>query len=199
MTWTMDIPIFPLGTVLYPAGRLPLRVFEPRYVEMTKACIRDNAVFGVTLIRAGFEVGTPAVPCEIGCTARIIEWDVPNPGLFTLSTRGESVFRILERRTQADGLIVATVQLEEPPDPVSLPERYEGLAKLLLELIQGIGKEHFPEPQRLDDAAWVGNRLAELLPVEPERKQRLLESGDPLAVLGEVERMLKQLRDDRQG
>lgn len=193
MADTLEIPIFPLGTVLFPAGRLPLRIFEQRYVDMTMACIRDDAVFGVTLIRAGFEVGKPAVPCEIGCTARIVEWEVPGAGLFMLMTRGESVFRILNRWTQPDGLIVARVELLEPPAPLPLPSRYEPLAQLLVSLIGEIGEEHFPQPQRLDDAAWVGNRLAELLPVEPERKQKLLEAGDPLVVLGEVERLLKGL------
>lgn len=198
MSTRIEIPIFPLGTVLYPAGRLALRIFETRYVEMTKACIRDNSVFGVTLIKAGYEAGTPAVPCETGCTARIIEWDVPNPGLFTLTTQGESVFRIVSRRTRADGLILGEVELLDPPDPVSLPDRYDGLAKLLIELIEGIGEDNFPKPHRLDDAAWVGNRLAELLPIAPERKQQLLEEGsDPLAMLGTVEQLLKQLRDER--
>jgi len=192
----LEIPIFPLGHVLYPAGRLGLRIFEPRYVEMTKACIRDNSPFGVALIRAGFEAGRPAIPCDVGCTARIVEWDVPNPGLFSLLTRGESVFRILERRTTADGLIVGRVQLEEPPDPAPVPPRYAPLAKLLQRLIAELGPQNFPAPQRTEDAAWVGNRLAELLPVAPERKQQLLELQAPLAVLAAVEQLLKQLRED---
>lgn len=197
MTDRLEIPIFPLGTVLFPAGRLPLRIFEPRYVEMTKVCIRDNSPFGVTLIRAGFEVGTPAVPSAIGCTARILEWDVPAPGLFQLATQGESVFRILDRRTQDDGLIVGTVERLEPPDPAPLPERYEPLARLLVELIEGIGEDVLPRPHRLDDAAWVANRLAELLPIAPERKQSLLElHAEPLAALAKVEQMLKELRED---
>jgi len=155
-------------------------------------------VFGVTLIKAGFEAGMPAVPCDTGCTARIIEWDVPNPGLFTLMTQGESVFRIIDRRTRPDGLIIGEIELLDPPDPVSLPERYDGLAKLLIELMEGVGIEHFPKPHRLDDAAWVGNRLAEMLPVAPERKLKLLEdAGSPLSVLREVEDLLKQLRDDQ--
>src|ERR1700756_1824023 len=111
MAATLEIPIFPLGTVLYPAGRLPLRIFEPRYVEMTRACLRDNSVFGVALIRAGYEVGRPAVPCDIGCTARIVEWSDPVPGQFLLEARGETVFRIRERWTSESGLIVARVEL----------------------------------------------------------------------------------------
>lgn len=193
----IEIPIFPLGTVLYPAGKLALRIFEPRYVDMTKACIRDNSVFGVCLIKAGFEAGTPAIPSDIGCSARIVEWDVPNPGLFDLQSQGESVFRLLERRTRPDGLIIGTIEYLDPPDPMSLPERFEPLQQLLTDLIKEIGEDNFAKPARLDDAAWVGYRLAELLPVSPERKQKLLEANDPLAVLQDIETMLKQLRDDR--
>ena len=192
----MEIPIFPLGTVLFPGGRLPLRIFEPRYVEMTKACIRDNRIFGVSLIRAGYEAGTPAVPFDIGCTARIIDWEVPNPGLFTLNTQGETLFRLKSRRTQADGLIVGEVELIEPPDPLGVPERYEKLQQLLTDLVKEIGPEQFTQ-SRLDDAAWVGSRLAELLPVPPERKQKLLEENDPLRTLAEVENLLRDLREDR--
>jgi Lon protease-like protein len=195
MTSAVEIPIFPLGTVLFPAGRLSLRIFETRYYDMTKACIRDDRVFGVSLIRGGFEVGTPAIPSERGCTARITEWEVPAPGLFNLTARGESVFHILERRVQPDGLIVATIEYDEPPDPTPLPDRYAALAELLVGLIGQIGEEYFPSPQRLDDAAWVGNRLTELLPVPPERKQSLLELNDPLSVLAEVEQLVKNLRE----
>ncbi|HWY24904.1 MAG TPA: LON peptidase substrate-binding domain-containing protein [Nevskia sp.] len=196
MAATLEIPIFPLGTVLYPAGRLPLRIFEPRYVEMTRACLRDNSVFGVALIQAGYEVGKPAVPCTTGCTARIVEWSDPVPGQFILEARGETVFRILERWTTNSGLIMARVALEEPADPLPLPQRHAALGKLLLRLMEEIGEDNFPRPQRMDDAAWVANRLCELLPVEPERKQKLLEALDPLAVLGGVEQVLKELRED---
>lgn len=188
---TLEIPIFPLGTVLYPAGRLPLRIFEQRYVDMTKRCIADDALFGVCLIRAGYEVGTPAIPCEIGCTARIAEWDVPSPGLFTLLARGESVFRIIERRTQADGLIVASVELREPAEPIAMPDEQQWLVELLGKLIVEIGDAHFPAPHRLGDASWVSYRLAELLPVTPERKQALLELNDPLQLVTHVAEMIR--------
>lgn len=195
----MEIPIFPLSTVLFPGGRLPLRIFEPRYVEMTKACIRDNGVFGVCLIVGGFEVGVPAIPAAVGCTARILDWDVPNPGLFTLNTQGETAFRLLDRRTRPDGLILGTVELIEPPDPTGVPERYEALQRLLADLVHEIGADNFTQPPRFDDAAWVACRLAELLPVAPERKQRLLEANAPLAMLAEVESLLRDLREDGKG
>jgi Lon protease-like protein len=195
MAATLEIPVFPLGTVLFPAGRLPLRIFEPRYVEMTRACLRDNAVFGVALIRAGYEVGKPAIPCEVGCTARIVQWSDPVPGQFLLEARGETVFRIRERWTTPSGLIVARVELAEPPDPTPLPPRHAALGALLRRLIREIGEDRFPQPWRLEDAAWVGNRLCELLPLPPERKQALLERHEPLAVLIAVEEALKQLRE----
>lgn len=190
MTQTLEIPVFPLGTVLYPAGRLALRVFEPRYLAMTRACIGDDAPFGVCLIRAGFEVGVPAIPCEVGCTARILDWRETGDERFTLVAGGETVFRILERRTREDGLIVARVALREPADPTPPPDGEAWLVELLRKLMAELGLQHFPQPHRFEDASWVAYRLAELLPVTPERKQALLEIDDPLALLARVAALL---------
>lgn len=189
----LQLPIFPLGSVLFPGGLLPLRIFEPRYVAMTRACIRERAPFGVALIRAGYEVGRPAIPCELGCTARIVEWSADGPERYTLLAQGETVFRLLRRETRPDGLIVGEVDLRQPPDPVPLPARYEPLAALLLRLLDQGGAAQ-RGPRRIEDAAWVGYRLAELLPVPPEHKQRLLETAEPLAVLGEIEGLLQRMR-----
>ncbi len=196
MDATLEIPLFPLGTVLYPAGRLPLRIFEPRYVAMLRDCIQRRGVFGVVLIRAGYEVGTPAVPCDTGCTARILQWQETEAERFLVQTQGESVFRIVQRRTLPDGLIIGCVELREPPDPQPLPPRHAPLRELLLRLIAQLGARQFPAPQRLDDAAWVGNRLCELLPLVPERKQALLQCADPLQVLDQLAQCLEQLRRD---
>lgn len=191
------IPLFPLGSVLFPAGRIALRIFEPRYVDMTKACIRDNSPFGVVLIRAGFEAGTPAIPFDIGCTARISEWEVPSPGLFRLEARGENRFRVNRRWTLDDGLMMGEVTLLEPPDPLPLPEGHQPLAGMLQQAIDKLPDGALPSPYRLDDAAWVANRVLELLPVAPERKQALLEAADqPFAVLDGVAELLASLRGD---
>ena len=191
MESTLQIPIFPLTTVLYPEGLLPLRIFEQRYLDMTKVCIRDNSVFGVCLIREGLEVGTPALPHDIGCTARISEWDMPHLGLFQLRTQGEMVFRIQEHWTTKSGLIQAQVQLENPLQPEPLPGEYAELADLLQKIMAKLGAERFPSPARLDDATWVAHRLAELLPLETEVKQRLLESREPVEALSEVKTYLQ--------
>lgn len=189
----MDIPLFPLGHPLFPGGRFPLRIFEPRYVDMTKVCIRDDAVFGIVLIKAGFEVGQPAIPFELGCTARITEWEVPGAGLFSLVTRGETRFRIRRRWHQPDGLMRGEVDLIEPPDPLPLPDDYSHLQKLLRELAAQVGPEHLPQPTRWEDALWVAYRLSEWLPVTPERKQAVLELDEPRAVLAAVHRLLQGL------
>ena len=189
---TVEIPIFPLGTVLYPEGLLPLRIFEQRYLDMTKVCIRDDAPFGVCLIREGVEVGAAAaVPHAVGCTARIAEWDMPHLGLFHLVTRGESVFRILEQWSSKSGLVQAQVEFVDPRPPLPLPPEHEVLAELLAKVMAKVGAERFPAPARMDEAAWVGYRLAEVLPLEADLKQRLLEARDPLAALGELKIFLE--------
>ena len=162
---TLEIPIFPLNTVLFPGGRLPLRIFEVRYVDMTKACIRDNSLFGVCQILDGAEVGTPALSSPVGCTARIVDWDVSTPGLFNLICGGERVFRILDQHVQPDGLIRAEVVLEAPREPRMLPPTHKMLGTMLGEILHKIGVEHFEQPARLEAAQWVGYRLAEILPL----------------------------------
>jgi Lon protease-like protein len=183
----IEVPIFPLGSVLFPAGRMSLRIFEPRYVEMTRTCLREGSGFGVVLIRAGFEAGRPAIPHDVGCLARIIECQETAPDRYSMTIQGETIFRILERRVNPAGLIIGRLRVDEPPDPTPPAERHEHLIRLLSQTIRQIGAAHFPQPMRLEDAAWVGNRLAELLPITPERKQRLLEVGDPLALLDAIQ------------
>jgi Lon protease-like protein len=187
----LEIPIFPLGAVLYPGGMLPLSIFEQRYLDLTKFCIRDNTPFGVCLIREGQEVGTAAIPHAVGCTARIAEWDMPHLGLFHLVTHGETVFRILEQWTAKSGLVQAQVELDEPAPPLPLPDEYRDLATVLQKIIAKVGADRFPSPTRLDQADWVGYRLAEVLPLDVETKQRLLEARDPIAALNEVRGFLQ--------
>lgn len=187
MTDTIEIPLFPLGNPLFPAGRLQLNIFEPRYLQMVAECLAQNSVFGVCLIEGGFEVGAPAVPALLGCSARIIESAQPDADRYLLLARGESRFRILERWTLGSGLIMGRVAWIDPPDPMPLPERYAPMAALLRQLSDTLGDDApLPRPFRLDDAAWVGYRWAELLNVTPERRQRWLTCDEPLKVLDEV-------------
>ena len=187
---TGDTFIFPLNTVLFPGGVLPLRVFEQRYIEMTKICIGENRAFGVSLIKEGKEVGTPAVPQEIGCLARITQWDMPQLGVFHLITEGTQRFRITGSSLQKNGLISARIETL-PDDPEVAPmDKFCG--EVLKAIIEKIGACHFPAPHRFNDAAWIGYRLSEVLPLSLEIKQQLLQIADPHARLSQLSGILSQ-------
>jgi uncharacterized protein len=184
-----EVPLFPLHTVLFPGGRLPLRIFEQRYMEMAKTCLKDNAPFGVCLIHQGKEVGEPAVPVGVGCLARIAEWDMPQLGVLQVTARGESRFRILDQRVQADGLVRASIELLPEGDDAPLPDAAARYAKLLERVIE----QHpalLERPHRLDSSAWVSARLAELLPLPLEAKQALLETENGRARLEKLDALV---------
>ena len=186
-----DLLLFPLNTVLFPEGVLPLKVFEQRYIELTKACLREDAPFGVCLIREGGEVGAAAVPQQIGCLATIVQWDMPQLGLFHLVTRGGRRFRILETRVGANQLISAEVELL-PSDPAGA--EIDGLCgEILKSIIEKVGADRFPAPLRLDDADWISYRLAEVLPLEGAEKQELLEMGDAAARFQKLRQFLARV------
>jgi len=183
-----EIHIFPLGTVLFPGGTLPLKVFEQRYIEMTTACLRDSRPFGVCLIREGREVGTAAVPEPVGCLAVIEQWDMPQLGVFHLVARGAGRFRIREMRVAPNHLISATVEPIPPDDAAGTVDPL--CRKVLQAIIDKVGAERFPAPARLDDAAWVGYRLSEVLPLDVRVKQELLELTDAGQRLEQVHGLL---------
>ena len=165
--------LFPLGTVLFPGGLLPLKLFEQRYLEMAKVCLRDNVPFGVCLIREGHEVGTPALSYSVGCLATIEQWDMPESNLFHILARGGERFRVVAADVAANGLISAKVEcLPQVESGVPDPE----CAELLRRVIDEVGADHFPQPICLDDGAWVAYRLAEIMNFPMTTKQTLLES-----------------------
>jgi Lon protease-like protein len=173
-----EIPLFPLHTVLFPGGRLPLRIFEQRYLEMAKACLRDGSPFGVCLIREGREVGQPALPEAVGCVARIVEWDMPQLGLLQVVARGERRCRIRERRVQADGLALAGAELLDEESDAPLDPQADLCARVLRRMVDAAPAGLVELPPRYDSSAWVSARLAELLPLSLASKQRLLEMDD---------------------
>lgn len=184
-----EVPLFPLNAVLFPGGRLPLRIFEQRYMQMAKACLRDGSPFGVCLIREGREVGAPATPVDVGCTAKISAWDMPQLGLLQVTALGAQRFRIAERRIQADGLALAAVELLEADIESEIPATCAGCVTLLERVIaQQAGL--FEPPHRLDSASWVSSRLAEILPLPLAAKQELLELSDARARLERLNALL---------
>lgn len=163
--------------MLFPGGRLPLRIFETRYMDMAKACLKDGTPFGVCLIVAGKEVGEPATPAPIGTLARIGEWDMPQLGVLHVIARGEQRFRILERRVQKDGLTRGKIELLADDVDSPVPESGKTCVRLLERVLEQ-QPALFEPPHRLDSASWVSARLAEVLPLPLPAKQTLLELGD---------------------
>ena len=186
------VPIFPLQTVLFPGAMLPLKIFEVRYMDMAKACLKDSSPFGVCLIREGQEVGAPAVPEPVGCLARIAQCDVEELGILKVTAEGLERFRIVSREVNRQGLIVGEVERlateEDAPDAAGLAESSEFLRKA----IAGIGAERFNEPFHFEDASWVGFRLAEILPLRVDVKQKLLELTDAALRLAILHKFLRQ-------
>ncbi len=186
----MDTFIFPLNTVLYPGGLLPLRIFEQRYIEMTKICISESRPFGVCLIKEGRETGTPAIPERIGCLANITQWDMPQLGVFQLKTEGTQRFRIIDSSTAKNGLTSADIEML-PQDAEAQPEN-RLCVDMLTQIMEKVGSAHFPAPRRMDDAAWIGYRLCEVLPIAMNVKQSLLELTDPQARLTRLSDILSR-------
>ena len=177
----LRIPIFPLNTILFPGGLLPLRVFEARYMDMTRDCLKNEQPFGICLIRQGKEVGEPATPEQVGCLARIISWDMQQLGLLHLKVLGGQRFRIVSSDVGPLGLVSAEVQLFADETAVALPEDLRDCARLLESIAAQSASPLFAEPHDLGNAVWVGNRLAEILPLPNATKQQLLELTDGLA------------------
>jgi Lon protease-like protein len=189
----LELPIFPLNTVLYPGGLLPLKIFEQRYIGMTKVCLRDNSPFGVCRIREGMEVGSPAVPDLVGCTATIAEWDMPHLGLFHLRARGGQAFRIVESKAQPDGLIRAHVELLEDVPGTVAADALSLCRQVLEQIIPKLGVDNFFPPLEYDNPRWVSYRLAEVLPLAMEDKQALLEARDDGERVGRLRAFLRKV------
>lgn len=187
-----QLPLFPLNAVLFPGGVLSLRVFEQRYMTLVKDCFKRESAFGICLIAEGAEVGAPAQPHPLGTLARIVAWDMTQPGILNITVRGEGRFRILSSEADREGLLHARVEpiAAEPEMPV--PETLAALVPLLQAMAADVGAERFPEPHRFDDAAWVGYRFCELLPIPPIARQKLLELEEPISRLEIVFKFLAQ-------
>jgi uncharacterized protein len=174
--WT---PIFPLGTVLCPDGFLPLRIFETRYIDMTRRALKTHEPFGVCLISEGREVGAGAIPRSIGTLAHITDCDMQQLGVLQVKARGGTRFRILEHRANAQGLVLARIEPIEPDvDAAPLPEQAICADLLKRVIAEQQSTPIFLEPYRFDSASWVSFRLTEILPIPMGAKQKLLELDD---------------------
>ena len=205
-----SLPLFPLGTVLYPGGSLPLRVFEVRYLDMIGKCHKVGAPFGVVNLTQGSEVRRPDVGAApghegfaheafqaVGTLATITDFSAPRPGLMVIRCTGLQRFRIATQQRLKHGLWVANVYRLADDLPVKIPDDLRSVAVALRNLINALLLRDLPPqqmplrpPYRLDDCGWVANRWCELLPMPLEVRQRLMELDNPLVRLELVGDML---------
>lgn len=171
------ITLFPLHTVLYPGGDLPLKIFEARYVDLVSACLRDGQGFGIAPIRRGHEVGMPAETHPLGTFARIVDWDQGRDSLLHITVHGTARFRILAVAHRANGLIDADIEWFEDGEDPPLPNDDGFLSRLFTALWQRFAPER-PAPDALRSRS-LCYRLAEMLPFDAETRIALL--GEPAA------------------
>ncbi len=204
------VALFPLSVVLFPQGVLPLRVFEARYMDMVRDCMRDETSFGVCLVNdtKGAALGT----AEVGCLARITAWDMQQLGLLQIRTVGGDRFRLLASESQPNGLMMGEIDLIEADEDQRVPDEHRPCVDLLTRIIEDMKAQlaekrrtgeasedspvlaqlPFEEPYEMDSSAWVSNRLCEVLPVPLKAKQKLMELTDAATRLEIVHTYLKQ-------
>lgn len=191
---TAELALFPLNTVLFPGGPLPLRIFEPRYTDMVRRCTRERSSFGVVRIRAGDEAGEVVQVDAIGTSARIVDFYQLPDGLLGITCHGERKFRLLRRWCARDGLNVGEVEWIAPAEAVPVPAQFRYLADLLRTVLPQLGDLYETVPRHFDDASWVGARVAEILPISLPDKQACLEL-DGIARLARLAPLIRRSVD----
>ncbi len=189
---SQSIPLFPLKTVLFPRGCLPLRIFEPRYLDMISRCMKTGQGIGVVLIREGSEVGDAARTYDTGTLSEITYWHRRADGLLGVTLSGRQRFRIVSQKVQQDQLLLAEVELLPDTESLPLAANYQPMAELLEKIITQLEPPFSTMPVRYEDADWVSARLVELLPLPLETKQQLFEQMDVEQRLRMLDRLLAE-------
>lgn len=172
---------------------MPLRIFEARYLDMIGECLKSDQLFGVLLIRSGSETGL-ATTFGIGTLARIVDWYQGSDGVLGVTAIGEQRFRLISSWQRSDGLNVGEIVRLEPGPFVALPDEYRSIARILAGVLDDLGKLYEGLQRHYDDAGWVADRFAEILPIAANEKQACLELDDPLARLEKVYSVLDSAR-----
>ena len=188
-----ELPLFPLNMVLFPGGPLPLKIFEPRYLDMVSRCMREQSGFAVVLVNEGEEASIATSFAATGTEAHIVDFDRLEGGLLGISCLGRERVRVVEAWREPDGLNRGRV-LDIAADPVvPVPPEQAWLAEVVKQVLPEAGDTYRHVEQRAD-AAWIANRLAELLPLALADKQTLLELSDPLERLSVLEPAVNRTR-----
>jgi len=191
MDRTTRTALFPLRTVLFPHGVLPLRVFEARYLDMIGRVMREGGGFGIVLIRAGAEVGEVGEMADVGTYARVTDFSSLPGGLLGIVARGERRFRIIRRELQPDGLHVAEVHWLDEPEERLEPGEHAELTAMLGQALERLAEDYPAGAFRMEDAAWVAGHLGQLWPGPAESRQQILEVDGARNRLRAIQRLIQ--------
>lgn len=190
----MDIPLFPLNSVLFPGGALPLRIFETRYIDMISRCMREQSPFGIIMIKNGKEVGDAAEVYDVGTLADVHYFEKLENGLLGITVRGGQRFHVQRSWVEPDQLLMAEVVLLEDEAALPMLTEHRPWAGLVAEILEQLGPPYSVLPCEYENATWVSQRLVELLPIDREMKQLFLQMQDPQQRL---ERLISLLSSSR--
>ena len=190
------VPIFPLRTILFPGSKLPLRIFEPRYLDMVSHCMRSNIEFGIVLSR---KVPQPGMleTYATGTLATIIDWNQGDDGLLGITTLGTNKFELLSMTKQEDGLNIGEIRIVEKEEDFKAPSNFDNMVNLLEAILEDVDL-YYERDKFFESASWVGFRFAEILPLKIEDKQKCLEFDDPILRLNFLEPLIKLIREKSQ-
>ena len=190
------VPIFPLRTILFPGSKLPLRIFEPRYLDMVSHCMRSNIEFGIVLSR---KVPQPGMleTYATGTLAKIIDWNQGDDGLLGITTLGTNKFELLSMTKQEDGLNIGDIRIVEKEEDFKAPSNFDNMINLLEAILEDVDLYH-ERDKFFDSASWISFRFAEILPLKIEDKQKCLEFDDPILRLNFLEPLINLIREKSQ-
>ena len=190
------VPIFPLRAILFPGSKLPLRIFEPRYLDMVSHCMRSNIEFGIVLSR---KVPQPGMleTYATGTLATIIDWNQGDDGLLGITTLGTNKFELLSMTKQEDGLNIGDIRIVEKEEDFKAPSNFDNMINLLEAILEDVDLYH-ERDKFFESASWVSFRFAEILPLKIEDKQKCLEFDDPILRLNFLEPLIKLIREKSQ-
>ncbi len=186
-----DYPLFPLSSVVFPDGIMPLRIFEPRYMDMVRYCSKGQTGFGVCALESGAEAGDETTPREIGTLADIIDFDQLEDGFLGITVEGKRRFEVLDKRRAENGLWWGTVRFLKEQEDVPCPQEFATLQQVLESIYDNLGEPYASRPRDFESAAWISSRLTELLPFDAATKHNLLATPDPVERLRQIQPLIK--------
>lgn len=191
----MEMPIFPLTAIVLPEGRMPLRLFEPKYINMVKNCFKTDTGFGICLIKNRNAIAHMPMPFPQGTHVKLVDFDQGDDGLLHIVVEGMQEFNLLSCEPNEDELLIGDVSFIEHSELNVMPESFEELATKLETILDYVEPNlQYPE-KHLDNPTWVCNRLLELLPISPTSKFELLQLPSADARLNALLNMQFELED----